>query len=293
VKHILIVEDEPFLLASMVKFMDALENVRTRGCANLTDALQAIESQEPDLVFSDINLPDGSGLALIDALDRRGLQIPLIFVSAYISDYRGRIPPDSRIMVLEKPISMKRLRLIAREKLDEGARAYVFKLSDYLQIAAMGNHTVCLDCGMGRTITVVDGKLWSAFDDAFEGEAAFKRIVASAEVHGQAGNLVCKQITESEIGDRNIQGSLDNLLLEAVIEEEQQIHDRGEGNAPAQPVDDFDALLDQGVDKLLSKAYGEALEIFTRAAELDPSHPIVCTNIQRLNELGYGSRRVP
>ena len=290
-KHILIVEDEPFLLASMVKFMDALENVRTRGCANLTDALAAIGEQAPDLVFSDINLPDGSGLALIDALDRRGLQIPLIFVSAFISDYRGRIPPDSRIMVLEKPISMKRLRQIAREKLGESARTYVFKLSDYLQIAAMGNHTVCLDRGMGQKITVVDGELWSAFDAIGEGEAAFKRIVASAEVHGNNTGLVCRQITESEIGARNIQGGLDNLLLEAVIEEEEQIHQNGTARDPAAL--DFDSLLDQGVEKLLGKAYGDALAIFEQLARLDPEHRIVRTNIQRLNELGYSSGREP
>ena len=46
-------------------------------------------------------------------------------------------------------------------------------------------------------------------------------------------------------------------------------------------------LIDQGVEKLLTREYGEALVLFTTAAELDPNNTTVQTNIQRLNQLGF------
>ena len=290
-RRILIVEDEFFLLESMVKFMDGLENVRTRGCANLREALSVIESRPPDLIFSDINLPDGSGLEMINLLADKGLQIPLIFVSAYISDYRSRIPPDSNIMVLEKPVSMKRLREIAREKLEKDNGDYVFKLSDYLQIAAMGGHTVRLQCGAMGEITMVDGELWSAHGvDGDEGEAAFKRLVAGAEVHGKTLDLSCKRLDEIEMGGRNISGSLDNLLLNAVFEEEESLrYGQAEESGVGTPAEthDFKTLMDMGIEKLLSKEYTDALTLFTRAHKLEPDNRTVKTNIERLNQMGY------
>ncbi len=285
-KRILIVEDEFFLLESMVKFMNGLENARTRGCANLRDALEAIEKQPPDLIFSDINLPDGSGLELINFLNSMDIRIPLVFVSAYISDYRNHIPPDSNIMVLEKPISMKRLRAIAQEKLEENDGDYVFKLTDYLQIAAMGGHTVQLKCGEDGFITMVNGDPWSARYKDEEGELAFKRMVGSAEVHGSSLRLSCKKIDEQEIGERNISGSLENLLLNAVWEEEEHLR-HGGGEPAGEPLPNIAELMEEGVEKLLSKEYAEALKCFTRVLELEPQNTTVKANIKRLNEMGF------
>jgi len=283
-KRILIVEDEFFLLESMIKFMEGLDNVRARGCVNLSQALESIEKQPPDLIFSDINLPDGSGLELISFLSNRDIHIPLIFVSAYISDYHNHIPAASNIMVLEKPVSMKRLRKIAAEKLAGDDGHYTFKLSDYLQIAAIGDHTVRLDCGIG-TITMVKGQLWACRDGSGEGKEAFKRLVASAEVHDRQGKVVCKKIDAEEMGPSNITGSLDNLLLNAVFEEEQSLRFGEQGTSPV----NFESLLEKGVEKLLSKQYAEALACFETARELQPDNRTVNVNIQRLNQLGYTS----
>lgn len=285
-KRILIVEDEFFLLESMVKFMNGLDNVRTRGCANLRDAYAFIEDRTPDLIFSDINLPDGSGLELINFLNSRDIRIPLVFVSAFISDYRNHIPPDSNIMVLEKPVSMKRLRSIAKEKLEEDDGDYVFKLTDYLQIAAMGGHTVQLKCGENGFITMVDGEPWSARYEGEEGVMAFKRMVGDAEVHGLGLRLSCKKIDEAEIGPQNITGSLENLMLNAVWEEEEQLRN-GDGLEEEEPVPNTGALMDKGVDKLLSKEYAEALKCFVRVSQLQPDNGTALANIKRLNEMGF------
>lgn len=286
-KRILIVEDEFFLLESMIKFMDGIENARTTGVANLSEALKSIDNRPPDLIFSDINLPDGSGLDLIEHLASKDLHIPLIFVSAYISDYRNSIPSDGNIMVLEKPISIKRLRGIAREKLatqsDDGE--YTFKLSDYLQIASLGDHTVRIKCGDTGSITLVNGEIWAAEDQQGHGEKAFKRLVAAAEVYGENLKVNLKKLDERDLGERNISGSMDNLLLNAVFEEEEMIRN----GSSAEPTDlsDFHGLVDGGVEKLLNKEYSEALALFERAAQIDPNNSTVQTNIKRLNQMGF------
>ena len=41
------------------------------------------------------------------------------------------------------------------------------------------------------------------------------------------------------------------------------------------------------VERLLTRQYAEALELFTRAHQLDPTNTTVKTNIQRLEQLGY------
>ncbi|MEZ4471757.1 MAG: response regulator [bacterium] len=56
--------------------------------------------------------------------------------------------------------------------------------------------------------------------------------------------------------------------------------------APA-PVDDgFDAVMDEGLDALLARDYPLAWRAFTEARRLRPDHPVVRTNLARLQQLG-------
>ncbi len=290
-KRIMIIEDEYFLLDSMVKYLSQLENVRVTGCISMREARDYLERHQPDLIFSDINLPDGSGLELINALANGARCIPLVFVSAYISDYRAHIPPNSNIMVLEKPISLKRLREIAKAKLLGPSEEYHFKLSDYLQIAAMGGHTVRLDVADRGEITMVGGKLWSARDKQGEGPGAFSRLVKESEFMETIQNISCRRIREEDIDDRNLEGDAEGMLLQAVWEEEEAVRRRG----PAQVVDEaqaascesFSDLLERGVEQLLIKDYPAALATFMAAHRLDPKHKTVNANLERLGALGF------
>lgn len=293
-KRMMIIEDEYFLLESMTKFMKDLDQTRVVGYTNLTDAFKAIRTQAPDLIFSDIRLPDGSGLELITFLNQCKLKPPIVFISAYVADYNDRIPTDSDIMVLEKPVPMAKLVEIAREKLGSQTREYHFKLTDYLQIAAMGGHSVLIQIGQKGTITIVNGELWAAEDEKGSGEDAFKRLVAAAEVHHQDGFLSCKDLSDKQMEARTIYGQLDNLLLNAVFEEEQQLR---QGLTPDPPSSDpggksLEELIELGVEKLLNKEMQAALDLFTSAHTLDPDNAMVNANIERLVQLGFVTEEV-
>jgi len=89
-KHILVIDDEPAWLKITSHF---LRNhgceVRTAGSG--TEALKAIKSFKPDLIFSDVRMPEMNGFDLVDTLKRDPAtsSTPVIFFSA-IDDYDAR-----------------------------------------------------------------------------------------------------------------------------------------------------------------------------------------------------------
>ncbi len=89
-KHILIIDDE---LAWLKIISHILRKhgyyVHTAGSG--ADALKAITTFKPDLIFSDVRMPDINGFDLVDNLKRNPLtsSTPVIFFSA-IDDYDAR-----------------------------------------------------------------------------------------------------------------------------------------------------------------------------------------------------------
>jgi two-component system, OmpR family, phosphate regulon response regulator PhoB len=81
--HILVVEDEPDISA-LVAFHLARESYRVRTAANGLEALQAIESEVPDLILLDLMLPGLSGLDVLREVRRREgwRDIPVILLTA-------------------------------------------------------------------------------------------------------------------------------------------------------------------------------------------------------------------
>lgn len=89
-KHILVIDDEP----SWLKITSHI--LRSHGYDVLTagsgaEALKALTTFNPDLIFSDVRMPDMNGFDLIDNLKRNPItsSTPVIFFSA-IDDYDAR-----------------------------------------------------------------------------------------------------------------------------------------------------------------------------------------------------------
>jgi len=60
-QRILVIEDDEALRTEIVEFLLRRHHVPT-GCATLAEATAALETMTPDVVLSDINLPDGDGV---------------------------------------------------------------------------------------------------------------------------------------------------------------------------------------------------------------------------------------
>jgi CheY-like chemotaxis protein len=81
---ILIVDDEPnqrMILEQALHMFDTSWQVI--AVASASEALSAIERQQPDLIITDYHMPDMTGLELVEQIQARQLAIDVIVMTAY------------------------------------------------------------------------------------------------------------------------------------------------------------------------------------------------------------------
>lgn len=293
--RVLVIEDETVLRASVARGIAKL-GAEVTEAATLNDALRAVDQIPPDLVISDIDLPERSGIELVGELGRRGLKIPIVFVSGYLHAYRAQIPHHASIEVLEKPVPIDELRAVVARRLGESSAAEVapFSVPDYLQLACMGRHSVSIEVEReGRVVgevIVCKGDIWSARDSYGSGLEALGRLAFE-----ESALVRCRRLN-AEVHVRELQGAWEFLLMEAarVADESRRSGDVPAASAvqPRMPEADstqqrFEALWEEGLDAMLSRDYPRALQVFTDANKLMAGDPKVLANIARLNQLGY------
>lgn len=324
VPTVLVVEDEPTLRASVVRGLARAMRANVLGVGSVSEARRALETTPPDVMVSDIDLPDGTGLELFAELDARGLRIPVIFVSSYVRHYEDRLPRRQGIETYEKPLPLERLKRIVEDALALARTPPLdsspFVAGDYLQLAGMGRKSVRIDVGSANnegTIFVSAGHVVAAVDSHGQGMAAFRRM-AFAE-----GRVSCRGLRQGEDPVPNLDGSCEELLMEAARQNDEALLDddishgwsvppprfssKAPGAASFRPSDfatdmnvaaptnlgdpsrsgseSFDALYDAGVEALLLRRYDEAFSVLTRAKALQPDDSRVNANLARLGTL--------
>jgi DNA-binding response OmpR family regulator len=81
--HILVVDDEPEIRHSL-KFILNDCGFKSSTAATGTEALEKIEHEQFDLVITDMRMPGGGGLEVIRELKRKGWEVPVLVVTAYV-----------------------------------------------------------------------------------------------------------------------------------------------------------------------------------------------------------------
>jgi len=158
----LIVDDEPIALEIVENYCQQLSNLNVVGlCANAFEAREALQRQQVDILFIDINMPVLSGLAFIKTLKKMP---QVIFTTAY-KEYAVDAFDLAACDYLLKPFSLERfivavdkaverlqpvqgLALPARDEKTEDAfflkaegKIYKVFLNDVLYAEANGNYT--------------------------------------------------------------------------------------------------------------------------------------------------------
>lgn len=80
----MVVDDEKEIRLSLCDFLE-LEGYDTIDATNGADALLTLETNTPQIIISDLMMPEMDGLTLLDELSRRNIQIPVIIMTAYAS----------------------------------------------------------------------------------------------------------------------------------------------------------------------------------------------------------------
>ncbi|REL29609.1 LytR/AlgR family response regulator transcription factor [Thalassotalea euphylliae] len=81
----IIVDDEPLARKGLAIRLAAHNDINiVAQCSNGREAIEAIKTHRPDLVFLDIQMPGINGFEVIDALIEQGLPMPMVvFVTAF------------------------------------------------------------------------------------------------------------------------------------------------------------------------------------------------------------------
>jgi len=82
---ILIVEDEEDIL-ELMEFNLSREGFETMGFLNTKSILQVLEEESVDLILMDRNLPSAEGSEYVASLRKKGINTPVIFISAKDKD---------------------------------------------------------------------------------------------------------------------------------------------------------------------------------------------------------------
>jgi len=81
-RSILVVDDDKIILDSLCEFL-SLEGFQTNGAETFKDAFSKLQKQSYSLVITDVNLPDGDGLALLDIVKKSHPQTVAIVITGY------------------------------------------------------------------------------------------------------------------------------------------------------------------------------------------------------------------
>jgi CheY-like chemotaxis protein len=119
---ILLVEDDPHL-RGVIRRALASHGYVVRAVGNAGDA-RGLEGAAPDLVVTDVVLPDGNGIDLARDLAGRWPAAGFLFISGYAGEHLqaiGELPPDAHL--LPKPFTADTLLVRVRDVLERAHRA--------------------------------------------------------------------------------------------------------------------------------------------------------------------------
>jgi DNA-binding response OmpR family regulator len=311
-RRILVIEDEESLRVGMVRALAKMNGVEVRGVGTLREGLECIDAARPDAVISDLDLPDRFGGELLAELERRNVHVPVTFVSAYTHKLGDRIPRSRDVQLVEKPLSIERLREIAGAALakNDSVLPPPFGAADYLQLACLGRHSVVIthrhqqdDSTPTGRLVVWRGELWDATDDEGDGVPAFRRIVTRPGAF-RAHTL------DRDPGARSIEGPWEMLMLDALRLADEAALAVSEAPPPlaAEPVapvsaagvervavpppraparDPYDVAFEAGVDALFERDHAAAMRAFREALLARPGDAKATANLERLAALGH------
>ncbi len=110
VKHILIVDDEPDI-RELLEITLSRMSLEPYAAGNLREAKNVLSEQPVDLCLTDMKLPDGNGIELVNYIQKNHPDIPVAVITAYGSmDTAITALKSGAFDFVSKPIDLKMLR---------------------------------------------------------------------------------------------------------------------------------------------------------------------------------------
>jgi FixJ family two-component response regulator len=194
-RRIFVVDDEPAVLTTLGRMLHA-SGYEVSTFSSPSAFLEAAPQEGVGCVLMDLSMPEMSGIEVQDAMHRKGITMPVIFLSAY-----GDVPSTARAMregaldFLEKPVQEAQLlsaiqRAMARAAVDEQRRISRSDVAERLarltprerqvcELVARGllNKQIGVELGMSeKTVKVHRGRVMHKLE--IQSVAALVRLLA-------------------------------------------------------------------------------------------------------------------
>ena len=109
-KTVLLVEDHEDTAEMMCMMLD-LQGLQVTSCRTIAEAVRHVGAHRYDILISDIGLPDGTGMELIQRLRAAGVALPAVALSGFGMDSDVAQAKEAGFQVhLTKPVDMARLK---------------------------------------------------------------------------------------------------------------------------------------------------------------------------------------
>ncbi len=241
IKTVIIDDDKTSILTLKSLLGSQFSKVEMVGtAANVADGIVLIDEIKPDLVFLDINMPDGSGFDVMERVEYRNFQV--IFITAF-DIYAVRAFEISALHYLVKPITLemltsaidryrdtkvedidKRLSVLKESLKNKNEKIIIpstdglniVKLSDILRLEASDVYTVFY---MTNGQRFVASKPLNNYEKILE-DLPFSRIHSKHLINlmyvkrymkGKGGSVIMEDNTEVEVSVRKKADFLDKL----------------------------------------------------------------------------------
>src|SRR5262244_226693 len=114
---VLVIDDEPDLLELLELTLSRMGLDTTRA-QSVAEAIKLLDSQGFDLCLTDMRLPDGEGLRVVEHISEKGLDVPVAVMTAYGSAENAVAALKAGAFdYLAKPVALEQLRALVKQAL--------------------------------------------------------------------------------------------------------------------------------------------------------------------------------
>src|SRR4029077_9035664 len=114
---VLVIDDEPDLL-ELLELTLSRRGLDTTRAQSVTEAKGLLDSQAFDLCLTDMRLPDGEGLAVVEHISSKGLDVPVAVITAFGSAENAVAALKAGAFdYLAKPVALEQLRALVKQAL--------------------------------------------------------------------------------------------------------------------------------------------------------------------------------
>ena len=114
---VLVIDDEPDLLELLELTLSRMGLDTTRA-ETVADAIRLLDREPFDLCLTDMRLPDGEGLRVVEHITEKGLDVPVAVITAYGSAENAVAALKAGAFdYLSKPVALEQLRALVKQAL--------------------------------------------------------------------------------------------------------------------------------------------------------------------------------